>query len=321
MDLISVIVPVYNVEKYLDDCIESIVNQTYSNLEIILVDDGSPDNCPRMCDEWAKKDSRIKVIHKQNGGQGEARNVAVEFANGDYIGYVDSDDIIAPDMYEKLLGLIKGNNAEAVQCAMQMFFENNSINVDNSKVEVKILNPVQAVELSIKDKITSTCPSTLLVKEIAKKVLFDTGVINEDVMWMYRICKFSNKTVLTTEKLYFYRQRQGSTMNSKYSEKRFDALNAELNKATAVKMDFPELYNVAIGNYLGNCFYHYQMLCRLEKCYEYDKYKKEIFDRFCKGDFKSAFKAAGLKSKIWYLLFRMMPNLTCFIRNSLKIGL
>ena len=99
-DLISVIVPVYNVEKYLNKCIESIVNQTYTNLEIILVDDGSPDNCPNICDEWAKKDSRIKVIHQRNSGGGAARNIGLDNANGSMISFIDSDDFISTDMYE-----------------------------------------------------------------------------------------------------------------------------------------------------------------------------------------------------------------------------
>ena len=98
-DLISVIVPVYNVEEYLDRCIESIVNQTYKNLEILLIDDGSTDNSYNICDKWAKKDNRIKVVHKENGGVSSARNVGLDVATGDYIGFVDSDDYISIDMY------------------------------------------------------------------------------------------------------------------------------------------------------------------------------------------------------------------------------
>ena len=101
--MISVIVPIYKVEAYLDRCVQSIVNQTYRNLEIILVDDGSPDNCGAMCDTWAKKDERIKVIHKQNGGLSDARNAGMASANGAYIGFIDSDDYIAPEMYQLLM--------------------------------------------------------------------------------------------------------------------------------------------------------------------------------------------------------------------------
>ena len=101
--LISVIIPVYNVERYLDECIKSIVNQTYENLEIILVDDGSPDNCPRMCDDWAKKDERIRVIHKENGGLASARNAGMNICTGEYISFVDSDDWMELNAYESLL--------------------------------------------------------------------------------------------------------------------------------------------------------------------------------------------------------------------------
>ena len=101
-NLVSVIVPIYNVEKYLEKCIESIVNQTYKNLEIILVDDGSPDNCPAICDEWAQKDSRIKVIHKKNGGLSSARNAGLEVSNGEYISFVDSDDWLDENTFEEV---------------------------------------------------------------------------------------------------------------------------------------------------------------------------------------------------------------------------
>ena len=107
MDLISVIVPVYKVEPYLDKCVRSIVEQTYQNLEIILVDDGSPDNCGAICDAWAEKDSRIKVIHKENGGLSDARNAGMDVATGQWIAFVDSDDWIAEEMYESLLNAAK----------------------------------------------------------------------------------------------------------------------------------------------------------------------------------------------------------------------
>ena len=108
----------YKVEKYLDQCIESIVNQTYSNLEIILVDDDSPDKCPAMCDSWAKKDSRIKVIHKANGGLSSARNAGIDIASGDFLSFADSDDYIAPEMYEILYSLLKDYDADMSICRL-----------------------------------------------------------------------------------------------------------------------------------------------------------------------------------------------------------
>ena len=118
-ELISVIVPIYKVEDYLDRCIQSLVNQTYKNLEIILVDDGSPDDCPRICDEWEKRDQRIKVIHKENGGLSDARNAGMKVMVGAYVSYIDSDDWIAQDMYQKMINAIKKNNADICECAFE----------------------------------------------------------------------------------------------------------------------------------------------------------------------------------------------------------
>lgn len=115
---ISVIVPVYKTEGLLDRCVESIVGQTYKNLEIILVDDGSPDNCPAMCDEWAEKDSRIRVIHKENGGLCSARNAGMDIATGDYLGFVDSDDCIEPDMYQLLVENAVSTQADISRCGI-----------------------------------------------------------------------------------------------------------------------------------------------------------------------------------------------------------
>ena len=130
-DLISVIIPIYNVEKYLNKCIDSIINQTYKNLEIILVDDGSPDNCPQICDEYAKKDNRIKVIHKKNGGVSSARNVGLINSTGNYIGFIDPDDYIEPIMYEKLLKVLKESNTLVSMCGFYKIKDNKIIKIDN----------------------------------------------------------------------------------------------------------------------------------------------------------------------------------------------
>ena len=130
--LISVIVPVYKVEKYLDRCINSIVNQTYRNLEIILVDDGSPDNCPAMCDEWAQKDPRIRVIHNPHKGLGSARNTGIDAARGSLIGFVDSDDYVYPNMYQRLYELMTENDADLSVCEYTRVDEEGRKISDNS---------------------------------------------------------------------------------------------------------------------------------------------------------------------------------------------
>ncbi|MBQ8615735.1 MAG: glycosyltransferase, partial [Clostridia bacterium] len=125
MKKISIILPVYNVENYLDKCLTSLVNQTYQNLEIILVNDGSPDNSGEVCENWAKKDSRIKVLHKANGGVSSARNFGLDNATGDFIGFIDPDDFVELDMYEKLLNALNSQNATMAMCRYQNVFENS----------------------------------------------------------------------------------------------------------------------------------------------------------------------------------------------------
>ena len=125
--LISVIVPVYQVEQYLDRCVSSILEQTYDHLEVILIDDGSPDSCPRLCDEWAEKDPRVRVIHQENGGVSSARNAGLDAATGDYIAFVDSDDAIRPNYFETLYALLTEHQAELSICKMLVVDEEGKV--------------------------------------------------------------------------------------------------------------------------------------------------------------------------------------------------
>ena len=324
MDLISVIIPVYNVEKYLDICVESVVRQTYENLEIILVDDGSTDNCPAICDEWARKDSRIKVIHKQNGGLSSARNVGMKNASGDYIGFIDSDDVISLDMYEKLLSSLKENEADIAQCGYFTFSDYSQISdFNNDKtVYTRKFNSHNAVKSLLTDGTVSViCWSKLYKNQVIKNVFFEEGVINEDVLWTYQVLAKSDNVVTISGKLYGYYQREGSIMNSAYSERRFDALYALSKRSDAVKTDFPDLFPLAERAYAGGCMYHYQWLCRLDDTEEYRDFRKRLHKMFLSSDLKSVFSVTDLKYKIWYTAFKHFPAFTCKIRNILKIGL
>lgn len=130
--LISVIVPIYKVQDYLDECIESIINQTYSNIEVILVDDGSPDRCPQMCDEWAKRDSRIRVVHKKNGGLSSARNAGIDVAKGEYISFVDSDDFICKDALQNLYDRIKNDKSIGITSGLIYRYQDGCTSIFNS---------------------------------------------------------------------------------------------------------------------------------------------------------------------------------------------
>ena len=155
MDLISVIVPVYNVEAYLDKCISSIVNQTYRNLEIILVDDGSPDNCPAMCDAWAKKDSRIRVIHKLNGGLSDARNAGMTVTTGELMAFVDSDDWIDVHYIEYLYNALRQSNADISACDLREVYDDTTmITFAEQMPRVEVATSEEAIEdiLKLKDE-------------------------------------------------------------------------------------------------------------------------------------------------------------------------
>ncbi len=169
MPCISVIVPVYKVEKYLRRCVDSILSQSFTDFELLLTDDGSPDNCPAICDNYAAKDSRVRVIHKENGGLSSARNAALNICEGKYICFVDSDDYISPDMFEKLLSAAKNNDCEVAICG-QFTERDGQISIDEPKVEqLLIFDSDKAIEKLIEDKIINN----YVWDKIYKKYLFD----------------------------------------------------------------------------------------------------------------------------------------------------
>lgn len=193
--LISIIVPVYKVEEYLDECVQSLVNQTYKNLEIILVDDGSPDRCPQMCDEWARKDPRISVIHKSNGGLSSARNAGLDAAKGDYIGFVDSDDIIDAEMYEKLFEPFEDYLNIGITSCMIYRYVDGCITPYNKSWDVR-----KPRLLSYKDFALELLPCQrnfvicckLFKKELVQGVRFEVGKRNEDSLFVFALSQNVN---------------------------------------------------------------------------------------------------------------------------------
>lgn len=220
---ISVIIPVYNVEKYLNRCIESICMQSFTNLEIILVDDGSPDRCPIICDEWAKRDERIRVIHKQNGGLSDARNAGIEAATGDYFLFVDSDDYIASSMCESLINAARSSNADIVVCNFCWVYPNreeiNPMSIQNGT----IVEREAILETWLK---CGTVDFVVAWNKLYRRSLFFTqehirypvGRLHEDEFITYRLLYAANRVMFITEPLYFYIQRNGSIM-ANYTEK------------------------------------------------------------------------------------------------------
>lgn len=316
---ISVIIPVYNTAQYLPRCAESIRTQTYNNLEIIYVDDGSADGGARQIDDIAVGDSRVIAIHKRNGGQAEARNYGIQISSGDLIGFVDSDDFISDEMYSYLVKLLHDNSADFAECSMTRFTEIPDFRSDE---KVTILEGKAIIEGVLGDKyFTSTVWNLIVKADIGKSVLFDVGKIHEDILWPYRVLAKCKRAVSSTKVLYAYYQREESTMNREYSPKRFDGLDALETRAREIRQIYPELYPRAERSYAGACMYQYQYLSRQKKCDKYSAYMEILHRRFCAADRKAFIPCTEFKYKVWYAMFAAMPRITCLIRNTLRIGL
>lgn len=215
--LISVIVPIYKVQDYLDECIESIINQTYSNIEVILVDDGSPDRCPQMCDEWAKRDSRIRVIHKKNGGLSSARNAGLDVAKGEYFCFVDSDDFISRDALQNLYDRIKVDKSIGITSGLIYRYQDGSISnfKDEWVCSKEIIIPASEFLLETMSQKTSyTVWNKLYRRDVIGNTRFREGRNNEDTLFMYDLgMNIANQNVYMIEiphYVYYYRYREDS---------------------------------------------------------------------------------------------------------------
>ncbi|MGG0739351.1 glycosyltransferase family 2 protein [Niallia taxi] len=242
MKKITVIVPIYNVQEYLDRCLKSIIGQTYKNLEIILVNDGSTDSSGEICDNYAVRDSRIRVIHKENGGLSDARNVGIQAATGNYIGFVDSDDFIHKDFYHVLYNTIVNYQCDVVEVGYKEVYEYEVDLSDDDFMEndeasiIKYFEKDKAVINSILDHdLRNYAWNKLYKKELWNNIKFPKGKLFEDVFTTYQIFNCCTKIVKVEKVLYYYFQRADSIVNSKFSLKKLDHFEA-LNEV----MDFME---------------------------------------------------------------------------------
>lgn len=241
LELISVIIPIYKVEEYLDHCIKSIVEQTYRKLEIILVDDGSPDKCPLKCDEWAVRDRRIRVIHKKNGGLSDARNVGMSIATGLYISFIDSDDWISPDFYEKLYRSITESNAQIAASGIVWAY-NDHLQYDDFIYDRHIFSAEDALKTLIQGRgFYAVAWNKLYKKSLFDGIEFPVGKLHEDEFVTYKLVGKATKLVLCQKTFYYYRQREGSIMKE-WSIRHLDALDAFFQRNKYLAKNYPKLY-------------------------------------------------------------------------------
>lgn len=232
---ISVIIPVFRVEAFLQKCVDSIRNQTYKNLEIILVDDGSDDGCPALCDAYAEIDDRIKVIHQKNGGLSAARNSGLEVATGEYIGFVDSDDYIDPFMYECLLDEMRKQDASLGICAFD-YVTPAGVKLEGEEYESPLRDGVyDGKELLAKVIEKNGCFyvtawNKLYKKEIWDNLRFEDGKVHEDEFVIHKVLLKCRKVAVVSDIFYHYMQNDKSIMHTEYSIKRLDRVEALLNR-------------------------------------------------------------------------------------------
>ena len=251
--LISVIVPIYQVEAYLRQCIDSILLQTHRNLDIILIDDGSPDGCPKICDEYAEKDNRIRVIHKENGGLSDARNAGLTIARGEYIGFVDSDDWIMPDMYEYLLQGICGYGADISYCGWVNIHE-TWVDYQNEQTD-KVYTMETALNELFFDRLKNFSWNKLYKAELWEKVRFPKGRNFEDILTTYKLFERSARVAILKEPKYCYRIRQGSIMNEYGIANRWSIYTAIMDRYKEVVPRLPQ-YRAALFRHIRNWYMH-----------------------------------------------------------------
>jgi glycosyltransferase involved in cell wall biosynthesis len=249
-DLISIIVPIYNVEKYLERCVASVRSQTYTNIEIILVDDGSPDQCGKICDDLATRDSRIKVIHKANGGLSDARNAGLEIAEGAFVGFIDSDDFLHPEMIRDLYCRINKHQADIAQCSFRSVTDDSI--TDPGDDNEKVLTNLEALRFLYTsygvDYVLAS--NKLYRKSLFNRVRYPVSKIHEDEFTTYKLIYEARKVVVTDRKYYHYYQSPNSIIRSSFSPKRMHYADAMEERILFFRENgLEDLYSLAIRKY------------------------------------------------------------------------
>ena len=314
-ELISVVVPIYNVEKYLPACIESILHQTYKYIEIILVDDGATDTCPQICDEYRNMDSRVKVIHKSNGGLSDARNIGMDLANGKFITFVDSDDLLDHKFIEHLFHAMIASEADIAFCEYCEIDESCMSKVDNSVGTITNFSNVECLEnlyIPKKHGMEFVAWGKLYKLDLFKKhnISYPKGKIHEDTFTTYKLYYFANKIVFLDAPRYYYRIRSGSIMSSKFSKARLSKLEAAKQACDFFReKEERNLLNLAFNNFLHSTLSIYSEMYHGLDRGEFKKLKRELLSVF-RMTLKEYMNSVtiGKKKIFFYRFFSIFPS-------------
>lgn len=320
---VSVVVPIYKVEKYLGKCVDSIINQSYKNLEIILVDDGSPDNCGRMADEYAAKDYRIKSVHKENGGLSDARNFGIQHVTGEFTLFVDSDDWVAENMIEVMVNNIILFKADVVQSAFYYAFEDHLL-FDNryyAKDEPPTIldNNALMTELVINERVKNFAWGKLYKTHLIKDIAFVKGVLFEDVFWAHKVMHRVKTYLLLHQPMFYYLQRADSIV-SNYTTRNLDIIKGLKERHRFIEKFYIDLENESYKMILKTSLIHYNLLLRNREKDSSGKYRAEIRN-YIKGNYPKLKKAADKDPQLrWQLdLFAFHPYLNVAFLAANKI--
>lgn len=269
-NLVSVIVPVYNVEECVNRCVDSLLEQSYLNVEIVLVDDGSTDNSGLICDEYAKKDKRVKVIHQDNGGLSAARNAGIEISSGDYLSFVDGDDYVSNDFISFLMNLLSKNGGDVAQCGHFIQYSEKRKVEKNSNHETIVLNRVRAIEsLCYNGRYDVTAWNKLYKKSVFNNVSFPVGRLYEDTATSYHLAENADRFVVSMEPKYYYVQRYNSIANGRnFNNNKYQFIEVGDEMAFYVEKNYPSLYQ---GANAKKCFVRLSTLSQLVNTHHYDK--------------------------------------------------
>lgn len=308
--LVSIIVPVYNVAPFLDRCLDSLVKQTYPNIEIILVDDGSTDGSGALCDLWQSRDSRIRVFHKPNGGLSDARNYAMERASGEYLSFVDSDDWCDLRFLERMLTALADTGADLVEC--------DYVSTDGAAPlpcqtvsDYRVFEGRECFLRFLTEEFFVSVWNKLYRRSLLENHPFRRGVYHEDEFWTYRVFSRAQRVCRLRYTGYCYYQRQGSIVHTEPSRKRIsDAFDAAKERITFIEQQYPEYASIGYSKMMYTCMYLFSSAGRSGSD-GLSGLREELFSCFC-GIFAKYLKTGQYRKEMWrFCFFRLFPNAYC----------
>ena len=313
MDKISVIVPVYNVEKYVKKCLESISNQTYKNIEIIIVNDGATDNSEKICREFVGNEDRAKLYTKENGGLSSARNHGMQFVTGNYVLFIDSDDYISEEMIEELYNNIKAESADVSVCGVYNVYSDGQSPQCKEEVYFSCDRDGFLKEYFIGEKIPGTICNKLISYEIASKISFPVGKIYEDAFYQFKLVKYAKKYVVTTKPYYYYFHRENSITTKPYTIKNMDCIEIYSNFYDYIKIEIPFLSEFAFFRLSYAHFMVFDKMLLSENYKEIKEYrevlgflKKNFWKIYKNKNFRKGRRIAVLMLKLNVKLYRFL---------------